>query len=197
MAILTALCLISPLAAGYSFEPTLEAELWYMEWWNNSHENEVDPEDWDGELDYALVDGVCELIDSTTHTDGYPGTEASPVLIHQFPGVLVFHVNCELFLYWTEEAPEGCTSMKVSADLILYRKVDDTYTAQCDDHQPYEFFGEDFKFDEFGLHVLEEYAYPVNTLLKIHFQVNGIWMEGATPHNLDSASEDIYYRIVN
>lgn len=195
MAILTALCLISPLAAGYSFEPVEEAELWYMEWWNNSHENEVDPNDWDGELDYALDDGVCELVDSLTHTYNYPGTEADPVVIDVLPGYLVFHVNCELMLRWTDDAPEGCTSMEVSADLVLYRKVGGYYVAKCDDHHGYEFTDEGFKFDEFGLHVLEEMLYQPNTLLWIHFQVNGEWWEGATRHNLASASEDIYYRI--
>ena len=165
--------------------------------WNNSHENEVDPEDWDGALYYSLDDAVCELCDSTTVTGIYDGTEEDPVLISDSTGYIVFHVNCQLMLRWTENGPEGATYMNVWASLSLYRWENNNWVGKCDDNFGIEFFGPDFKYDDFGLHVLEERDYQAYDQYWIHYQVNAVWWEGSTPHNLDeSASEDIYFRII-
>jgi len=195
MSILTALCLISPLAAGYSWEG--DPEDWYYDpLWNNSHEILIPLHQLDGELSYALVDGECELVESIAYTYNYPGTNQSPVIIDKLPGFLVFHVNCELFIDWTENAPEGATSMEITASINLYRETTpNNWVFQCNDNYGWTLFGEDQWYNELWLHVLEERIYQHNDNYKITFQVNGHYWEGSTYIPLESANEETFYRI--
>ena len=175
MAILTALCLISPLAAGYHWIDQEDAEDWYMTPWNNSHENEVQLQDWDGEFQYFIEDIEVQDSQSWCYTYSWDGTPGNPVEIPDEGGYFVFHVKCVFQLVWTEAAPEQMTKLKIWAYLTLYRWIGNGWVSQCDDDFGIELSAEGSKADEFGLHVLEETEFDTSYDYKIHFTVIGEW----------------------